>query len=160
MAARQQWPERSWEMRWYRQPARELIRDERANFVALADEEVVDAAHGRDACVRHGRLKLGRCAELIVLRRDDEHAFRDRRQSARREAHVLGADADEGDGVGAAATLEVRQDLERTEAVAHEAERKTWRDGARVVHRRGDVVGLVSPTTPLARARADAAEVE
>src|SRR5438876_822200 len=52
MAARQQWPERSWEMRWYRQHACQLIRDERPYLVAFADEEVVDVAHRRDARVR------------------------------------------------------------------------------------------------------------
>src|SRR2546430_10983756 len=156
----QQWPERSWEMRWYRQHTLELIRHERANFVALVDEKVVDAAHRRDACVRHRRLKLARCPELVVLRRDDERAFRDRRQGPRREAQVLRADADEGNGVGAAAAFEVREDLERAEAVADEPERQTWRHGARVVDSRAEVVGLVAPTTPLAGARADAAEVE
>src|SRR5207247_7816576 len=158
--ARQQWPERSWEMRWYRQHAGELLRHESPDLVAFADEKVVDAANRRDARVRDRRAELLGCAELVVLRRDDEHALRDRREGAWREANILRADADEGDGIGPAAALEVREDLERPEAVPDEAERQARRDRARVIDRRGDVVGLVSAATPLARARADAAEVE
>src|SRR6266571_5656897 len=158
--ARQQWPERSWEMRWYRQHAGELLRHESPDLVAFADEKVVDAANRRDARVRHRRAQLLGRAELVVLRRDDERAYWDRREGAWREAHVLRADADEGDGVGTASPLEVREDLERPEAVADEAEWKARRDRARVINRRGDVVGLVSAAAPLALARADAAEVE
>src|SRR5438105_3470109 len=72
MAARQQWPERSWEMRWYRQHARQLIGDELPHLVSFADEEVVDVAHRRDARVRDRRAELLRGAELIVLRRHDD----------------------------------------------------------------------------------------
>src|SRR2546428_5359618 len=159
LAAPQQWPERSWEMRWYRQHAGELLRHESPDLVAFADEKVVDAANRRDARMRDRLAELLGCAELVVLRRDDEHALRDRREGARREGHVLRADADEGDGIGTAAALEVREDLERPEAVPDEAERKARRDRARVIDRRGDVVGLVSAATPLAPGRAPAAEV-
>src|SRR5437667_12464165 len=95
MAARQQWPERSWEMRWYRQHARQLIRDERPDLVAFADEEVVDVAHRRDARVRDRSAELLGGAELIVLRRHDERAVRNRRQRARCEGPVLRPDPEE-----------------------------------------------------------------
>src|SRR2546430_16608577 len=94
--ARQQWPERSWEMRWYRQDPRELIGDEGADLVSFADEKVVDALHRGDARVRNGRAQLVGRTELVVLRRHDEGAVRDRRERARREAHVLRANADQG----------------------------------------------------------------
>src|SRR2546428_590504 len=50
--ARQQWPERSWEMRWYRQHARELLRHESPDLVALADDKVAGAAAGDVAAGR------------------------------------------------------------------------------------------------------------
>src|SRR5205823_14462354 len=117
MAARQQWPERSWEMRWYRQHACQLIRDERPYLVAFADEEVVDVAHRRDARVRDRRAELLRGAELIVLRRHDERALVNRRQRARSEGHVLRSDADARDGVGVPSAREERGGLEGVEAV-------------------------------------------
>src|SRR3989454_5254245 len=145
-------------MRWYRQHARELLRDEGADLVSFADEEVVDTAHGRDPRVRESRAELVRCAELVVLRRHDEGAIGDLRQRARREAQVFRADPDKGDGVRPAPALEVREDLERTEAVPDQAQRKPGGHGARVVHGGSNVVGLISPTAPLARAAADAAK--
>jgi len=141
-------------MRWYRQHARELLRNEGADLVSLPDKKVVHARHRRDARVGHGRAELVGGAELVVLRRDDERALWDRRQRARCEAHILRADADERDGVGAAAPREVREDLERTEAVPDETERKARSDRTGVVDRRGDVVGLVPTAGPLSRARA------
>src|SRR5713101_9246213 len=95
MAARQQWPVRSWEMRWYRQHPCELIRHERSHLVAFAHEEVVDGAYRRDPRVRDRRAKLRRRAELVVLRGHDERAVGDLRQRTRREPHVLRPDADE-----------------------------------------------------------------
>src|SRR5436190_6431610 len=160
MAARQQWPERSWEMRWYRQHACQLIRDERPDLVAFADEEVVDVAHRRDARVREGGAELVGRTELVVLRGHDERTVGDPRQRARGEAHVLRADTDERDRVGAPASLEKGESLERAEAVSHQTQRQTRCDGARVLDRGGDVVGLVAAAGPLAGARADAAEVE
>src|SRR5437899_3209159 len=109
--ARQQWPERSWEMRWYRQHARELLRHESPDLVALADEKVVDAANRRDARVRDRHSELLGRAELVVLRGNDERADRNGREGTWREAHILRADANEGDGISTAAALEVREDL-------------------------------------------------
>src|SRR4029077_11372984 len=102
--------------------------DESADLVSFADEEVVDAVHRRDARVRDRRAELVGRTELIVLRRDDEGAIRDRRERARREAHVLRADADERDGIGAPTTREIREDLESPEAVSDEADRKAGGD--------------------------------
>src|SRR5437870_4445857 len=150
MAARQQWPERSWEMRWYRQHACQLIRDERPYLVAFADEEVVDVAHRRDARVRDRSAELLRGAELIVLRRDDERAIGNRRQRARFKGHILCSDADERDDVGAPATREEREGLEGAEAVSHQAQRQPRRHRSRVVDGGLDVVGLVPAAGPLA----------
>src|SRR5919198_4142004 len=147
-------------MRWYRQDACELIRDEPSDLVALADEEVVDATHDGDARVRHGRGELRRRAEPIVLGRDDERARRDRRQRPRREGHVLRPDADERDGLRRAAAVQVFEDLERPEAVADEAERQTRSEAARLADRGGEIFNLVLAAAPGAGARADAAEVE
>ena len=88
-------------MRWYRQHARELLRDEGTDLVSFADEEVVDTAHGRDPRMRDSRAQLLGCPELVVLRRDDERAVGDLRQRARREAQVFRAHPDKGDGFGA-----------------------------------------------------------
>src|SRR5947208_9625689 len=120
MAARQQWPERSWEMRWYRQHACQLIRDERPDLVTFADEEVVDVSHGRNTRVRDCGVELCRRAELVVLRGDDERTVGDPRQCARGEAHVLRSDTNERDRVRAPASVEKRESLERAEAVSHQ----------------------------------------
>src|SRR5438132_1144742 len=85
-------PARSWEMRWYRQRPRELIRDELADLVPFADEEVVDALHHGDARIRDDRAQLVGCSELVVLRRHDERPRWDERQLARCEVHVLRSD--------------------------------------------------------------------
>ena len=147
-------------MRWYRQDAREIIGNESANLVSLADEKVVDAAHRSDARVRDGRAKLVGGTELIVLRRDDERAVRNRRQRAGCEGHVLRPDADERDGVDASAAREEREGLKGAEAVSHQAQRQPRRHRSRVVDGGLDVVGLVPAAGPLAGARANTAEVE
>src|SRR5437762_5295015 len=147
-------------MRWYRQDPREIIGNQSADFVSLANEKVVDAAHRRDARVRDGRVELVGGTELIVLRRNDERAVGDPGERARCKAQVLRPDPDEGDGVGTAAAFEERKDLESAEAVADKAERNARRDRARVIDRRSDVVGLVPAATPLSGARAHAANVE
>ena len=77
---------RSREMRWYRQVTRELVRDELADLVALAHEEVIDPAHDGDPRMRHRRLELGARSELIALGRDDERTSRDVRKGSRRES--------------------------------------------------------------------------
>src|SRR5207245_9325736 len=160
MAARQQWPERSWEMRWYRQHARQLIGHERPHLVSFAYEEVIDVAHRRDARVRDRRSELLGGAELIVLRRHDERAVRNRRQRAGCEGHVLRPDADERDGAAAPAAREEREGLKGAEAVSDQAKRQPRRHRSRVVDRGLDVIGLIAPTGPLAGARANTAEVE
>src|SRR5438132_8366815 len=160
MAARQQWPERSWEMRWYRERACQLIRDERPYLVAFADEEVVDVARRRDARVRDRSAELLRGAELSVLRRDDQRAIGNRRQRAGCEGHVLRPDADERDGVDASAAREEREGLKGAEAVSDQAQRKPRRHRSRVVDGGLDVIGLIAATGPLAGARANTAEVE
>src|SRR6266568_1533349 len=111
MAARRQWPERSWEMRWYRQHARELLGDERPDLIALTDEEVVDPAHRRDARVRECRAELLGRTELVLLRGHDERTVGDLRQRARGEAHVLRADTHERERVGAPTSLEKGEGL-------------------------------------------------
>src|SRR5438046_3872625 len=147
-------PAHSWEMRWYRQVTRELVRDELADLVALAHEKVIDPAHDGDPRMRHRRLELGARSELIALGRDDEHAPRDVRKGSRREGHVLQSDANKSDRVGRAAAREVREDLERAEAVADQPERETLRERPRVSDRSGEADHLIAAGAPRAVARA------
>src|SRR5438094_5245251 len=153
-------PARSWEMRWYRQRPRELIRDELADLVPFADEEVVDALHHGDARIRDDRAQLVGCSELVVLRRHDERPRWDERQLARCEVHVLRSDPDERDRLGPAAAREIGEHRERAEAVADERQREAALDGAGVGDGGCEIVRLIATSAPGPRALADAAEVE
>src|SRR2546428_5979524 len=151
---------RSWEMRWYRQYSRQLFGNEPSDFVALADEEVIDAAHHGDARIRDRGPQLVRGPELVVLRRDDEGPRRDRRKRARREVNIPRAAPHEGDRVGRPAPREICEDHERAEAVAGEAQRKAGRELPGMPDGGREVIGFPSPVGPLAGAQADAAKVE
>src|SRR5438067_1578221 len=153
-------PARSWEMRWYRQRPRELIRDELADLVPFADEEVVDALHHGDARIRDDRAQLVGCSELVVLRRHDERPRWDERQLARCEVHVLRSDPNERDRLGPAAAREIGEHRERAEAVAGERQREAALDGAGVGDGGCEIVRLIATSAPGPRALADAAEVE
>src|SRR5438552_15555519 len=147
-------------MRWYRQYSRQLLGHEPSDFVSFPDEEVIDAAHDGDARVGDRCSPLVRGPELVVLGSDDERADGHLGKRARREVHILRADPHERDRVGRPAASEIREDLERAEAVANETERQGRRERPRVIDRRGEVLRLRASTGPFALALPDAAEVD
>src|SRR3989442_4272294 len=137
-------------MRWYRQHPRELTGDEPSDLVALTDEEVIDAAHHRDARVRDRGTQLVRGPELVFLGSHDECARRDLGELARFEIQVFRSHPDKRNGVRPSAARELSEALQRAEPVPDEAKRQGRRERTSVIDRRPEIIPLRMPSGPFA----------